>query len=106
MNATRYTAKCKTCNTYTSELVTADMLRAAQMFDGYPKTQPEPAGRFRVVNGSFCLLCRGCDKAKYAKMVQGKLSLKHECNAKCLSSHGHVCECSCGGKNHGASFAA
>lgn len=28
---------------------------------------------------------------------------KHECNAKCLGGkHNGVCECRCGGKNHGA----
>ena len=26
---------------------------------------------------------------------------KHKCSAKCLSATGHVCECECGGKNHG-----
>lgn len=26
---------------------------------------------------------------------------KHKCSAKCLSAKGHVCECECGGKNHG-----
>jgi hypothetical protein len=32
---------------------------------------------------------------------------KHECNAKCMGAHGRsmVCECKCGGKNHGKSFA-
>ena len=28
---------------------------------------------------------------------------KHECNTKCLNGkHNGVCECKCGGKNHGA----
>lgn len=28
---------------------------------------------------------------------------KHECNSKCMGAHGRsmVCECKCGGKNHG-----
>jgi hypothetical protein len=26
---------------------------------------------------------------------------KHKCNARCMSATGHVCECECGGKNHG-----
>ncbi len=26
----------------------------------------------------------------------------HKCDARCASATGHVCECSCGGKNHGA----
>lgn len=38
--------------------------------------------------------------------VQGKISKRHECNAKCMASIGPSCECSCGGKNHGASFSA
>lgn len=27
---------------------------------------------------------------------------RHECGARCLSSKGSTCECSCGGANHGA----
>jgi hypothetical protein len=27
---------------------------------------------------------------------------KHKCDARCLHATGHVCECACGGKNHGA----
>lgn len=30
----------------------------------------------------------------------------HKCSAKCRNSKGHVCDCSCGGKNHGAGFEA
>jgi len=26
---------------------------------------------------------------------------KHACDNRCMSAKGHVCECSCGGKNHG-----
>ena len=26
----------------------------------------------------------------------------HKCDARCLNAKGHQCECSCGGKNHGA----
>jgi hypothetical protein len=31
---------------------------------------------------------------------------KHECNAKCMGAHGRsmICECKCGGKNHGRGF--
>ena len=25
----------------------------------------------------------------------------HKCDGRCLNATGHVCECSCGGKNHG-----
>lgn len=26
----------------------------------------------------------------------------HKCDARCVNAKGHSCECSCGGKNHGA----
>jgi hypothetical protein len=26
----------------------------------------------------------------------------HRCDARCMNARGHLCECSCGGKNHGA----
>jgi len=31
---------------------------------------------------------------------------KHECNAKCMGASGRsmICECKCGGKNHGRGF--
>lgn len=35
--------------------------------------------------------------------VAGRVVADHECGAKCLNSKGHVCECSCGGENHGKS---
>jgi len=56
------------------------------------------------VFGEWALRCSCCGRARRAQAVVGKFSAKHVCNAKCLSSHSHKCECSCGGKNHGASY--
>ena len=105
MKSTRYITKCKGCGIPTSELVTAETYRAAQLADG-SKVFQHPAGRFRYVNGFACVSCRGCEKWLTAKRVQGKFSAVHKCDAKCMNSRGHVCECSCGGQNHGAGFAA
>lgn len=58
------------------------------------------------VFGEICVACRGCGRARRARAVQGRYSAKHTCNAKCLSSTGPACECSCGGKNHGAGWSA
>lgn len=33
-----------------------------------------------------------------------KTPSQHVCNAKCMGAIGPSCECSCGGKNHGAGF--
>lgn len=51
-------------------------------------------------NGS----CSSCGRAVRltAKMVLGKVNHRVPCNAKCTEAVGHQCECSCGGRNHGA----
>jgi hypothetical protein len=97
---TRYIAKCKACNCVTSGLSHGQDCRRE-------KSDPNRCGAvYTHVNGSTVLDCRKCGAPKYALPVRGKFSSKHECNAKCLSSTGTVCERSCAGKNHGASHAA
>lgn len=41
-----------------------------------------------------------CGSEMGAKILKGTTT-DHRCGAKCTGSKGHVCECSCGGKNHG-----
>jgi hypothetical protein len=99
MKTTRYITKkvCKTCGTKTSALCTYDLggnIAADSPVYYHPQT------------GSIVLNCKGCGEPKWAWPVKGVVSTKHECNAKCLSSTGFACECSCGGKNHGASHAS
>jgi len=106
VKTTRYMTKpCKHCGTTTSALVDEQAMRAAQMYGAFPKTQPKPAGLYMHAVGRFCLDCRGCGRALFALSVVGKVSHKHVCDAKCLASKGFKCECACGGKNHGASWA-
>jgi hypothetical protein len=106
MNSTRYIARCKKCDRTTSALV-----------EGHPAS-PRPfdlidvgvvhytANGWTNCLGMIALACPGCGMARSAQAVQGKFSAKHVCNAKCMASTGPACECSCGGKNHGASHAA
>ena len=96
----RYIAKCKTCNCFTSALTSGqNPLRE--------KDDPKRTGGvYTGLMGDLTVDCRKCGKGRRAKSVRGTFSKKHECNAKCLSSTGGVCECSCGGKNHGASYSA
>ncbi len=103
---TRYTSrKCKACGVFTSELVTPEHFEAASRHAGWPATNPKPAGFHITTAGDHVLPCRSCGKNLYAKPVRGTYSAVHECSAKCMSSHGFQCECSCGGKNHGAAHA-
>lgn len=39
------------------------------------------------------------------RKVQGFVT-EQACNVKCTSAVGHICECSCGGENHGGRHAA
>ena len=59
----------------------------------------------RVVDGverpeSHDFKCPSCKRERRGTVVKGRVS-EHKCNAKCLASKSGVCECSCGGKNHG-----
>lgn len=101
MNETRFIAKCS-CGCLTSALaVDQDM-----NLDKISRWRKAPAGVYSDAWGNHVIDCRECGKPARAKPVMGKYSAKHVCNAKCLASRGGVCECSCGGKNHGASYAA
>lgn len=40
------------------------------------------------------------------KAINGVVSEKHVCDARCINAIGPNCECSCGGKNHGAGYSA
>lgn len=112
MNATRYIAKCRSCGCVTSALTEGnhchrdqnDAARVGGVFTWTPaKGQPLP---WPAVAGGLAIACRKCGQPRNAMSVRGKFSAKHECNAKCVASTGTVCECSCAGKNHGASHAA
>ncbi len=51
-------------------------------------------------------LCPTCHRAmKHGKLV-AHLAPEHKCDARCTGARGPNCECSCGGANHGAGWAA
>ncbi len=70
------------------------------------KLGPVFIGRSARCLNDTCISCRGCGMNRAADPVRGRISLRHTCGAKCLESKGFTCECSCGGKNHGAGYAA
>lgn len=94
----RYIVKCH-CKTISSALLVGNP--AVE-----PAIGPMPIGVvYYSRRGSLMVACRACGRGLFAKLVRGKYSAQHQCSAKCMSSHGTVCECSCAGKNHGASHA-
>lgn len=44
--------------------------------------------------------CPTCKRHRKSARVEGRVT-EHKCGAPCLASKGPVCECSCGGANHG-----
>lgn len=102
----RYTAHCKGCGVYTSA-IDPDGMRGASAFEaGWAGAPDQRPAVFFDTMGNHALACRGCGAARRAKVVAGRYNPKHVCNAKCLASRGFVCDCACGGKNHGASYEA
>lgn len=47
------------------------------------------------------LHCPICNEVMYGDKVQG-YTTNHICDARCTGAVGKICECSCGGANHGS----
>ena len=102
---TRYLTKACSCGAVTSVLAgsTTRSIKAEKY--GWVTVFVSDAGvELYYDNGRLIVPCRACGSNRYATRVAGKVSKKHVCGSKCMSSTGFVCECSCGGKNHGAGY--
>lgn len=98
---TRYIAKCKKCNAHTSTLA-SNVNRANADMGALFRDDVGESG----IIGALVMRCRSCNRARAARAVIGKVSDRHVCGARCMASTGPSCECSCGGRNHGASYSA
>lgn len=100
MKTTRFMKRCRGCGVVTSVLGALTRIERApfQVFTLVDGTNLE------WDNGSVVVACRGCGNKLRAVRIVGKLSTKHTCGTKCLESTGFLCECSCGGRNHGAGY--
>lgn len=50
-------------------------------------------------------LCPACGKPMTYGAVIGIHNDSVPCDTRCTGARGHICECSCGGKNHGSQWA-
>ncbi len=71
-------------------------VREAWIVDGNEDARFVPASS----GNGFIVNC-GCGMQMRVKPVTGILKVEHECGAKCRTSKGYKCECSCAGENHG-----
>jgi len=104
----RYNGKCK-CGSRFSTLATRVQTAAhvlgpvADGASGFVEFHAEGRSfsESRLSNDSLWFRC-ACGRWNRAEPVRGTIVSSKKCNALCLASSGHSCECSCGGKNHGA----
>ena len=105
----RYNGRCKDCGEVRSFLALwsedyQDERGAWQTryVDAEGRHMPE-------INACLCLphVCPVNPKRTVIVMryVSGKTNPAVPCDARCTTARGHSCECSCGGKNHGADHA-
>lgn len=119
MKPARFTTKaCRSCGAITSVLaVRSDppnyrfpqqaqlSMGSGRYFDGGLSPAYVVDGEHTpYVNGALLVFCRGCGLAGGATRVSGTYNPNIKCNAKCTHAKGFSCECSCGGRNHGAGY--
>jgi len=113
----RYNGKCKKCGSPLSILAQKANLRidvaamkahplarwwgthvyTASYFDDQQRTWPDS-----MASDGPIVICPTCGAAVHLHPVAGKFNPSKICSSKCVNATGFVCECSCGGANHGA----
>jgi hypothetical protein len=97
----RYTAKCRACGAFTSGVSFGNEMQKRKVDKG---PFPRKGDVYTSDMGDHVMDCRKCGQPARAKPIRGKFNPTVVCNAKCQASTGFNCECSCAGKNHGATF--
>jgi hypothetical protein len=106
MKIKRYSAKCKLCKaTWTTE--ETDRTKA---FDAHERNCPKYTRFLAARIGSKVDDKRVIESERYQMSVlwfshiqiTGRYVADKACDGRCMGATGHNCECSCGGKNHGA----
>lgn len=95
-----FTGRCRSCNRGVRGVSSGQAYRLAKANPG--RTGDVFEASVGNVFDVACVDCPTCGKPARVHNVRAVLSVKHKCGARCLSSTGHDCTCSCGGANHGA----
>lgn len=102
-NTVRRNGRCRTCKRARTQVVTVETertYRSDKFGEVGRRTAVTLENGTRAPAGFEC-----CGRSWDFKAVRGRLNPEKQCSAKCQASVGHTCECSCGGKNHGAAHA-
>jgi hypothetical protein len=110
MKIERYSAKCKLCKArWTTE--ESDRTKA---FDAHESSCPRYSQFLAARVGCKADNLRVVENERYQMSVlwfshiqiEGHYVAEKVCDGRCMGATGHVCDCSCGGKNHGVGRAA
>jgi hypothetical protein len=104
---TRFNGKCKRCGLKASFLAES-RIRTNNPYQQYLFTNANGKEMRSYSNDtSIIILAHECPAIKktnyiFLKQVLGRVVMDKLCDGRCMAATGNQCECSCGGKNHGA----
>lgn len=82
---------------------TLDNKRFADMFPGVKGLRDDSFNKLIGFPAGVPYKFDGTGAIPVARIIYFKTNPSlHKCDARCMNAKGHNCECSCGGKNHGA----
>ena len=94
----RQIAKCKRCKKAHSRMAVV----LSEVTERSDKCTPVSRRTWIEGNPAGRWMC-GCTDGTTYRNVDGTRNDNVKCDARCTEATGHKCECSCAGKNHGAS---
>lgn len=104
----RYSAKCKLCRArWTTEL--SDRTEAFNAHESACARYADVFGKRRAQYPNYS------ERAERYQMsaiyfehrrIEGRYVASIKCDGRCMGATGHICDCSCGGLNHGVGAAA
>lgn len=108
--ATGVAFRCSNCKAHRRVEFLRTVTRTVHELDGrlieskFGKWEPlQPVDVVRAFGDELprikCAAC-GCGRMT-GRPIEGHLNPAVKCGAKCTHAKGHVCECECGGANHG-----
>lgn len=106
---TRAGFKCPQCRVYTVHDVTVEVTRRVHTShmgetSTYSRRTIDSSVQWDAHAKRLYLHCT-CGQNVYGEQFKMTVTT-HKCGAKCTHSKGHVCDCSCGGANHGRGYQA
>lgn len=109
MRVSRYSftfiGKCKACQRGQRSIATLDAEQdPRRRADRWTLADGRIGASTMGCVGAIWIDC-ACGKRVRLVMLSGKMNPQKTCNGRCLAATSGACECSCGGANHGASYA-